>query len=71
MLLALLIKPVNIFYNKFMRALMLDDFLAAQLVDFRHCFMRQFHFAAALPRFCHPWMYVGVDNAFFHKFFII
>ena len=71
MLLALLIQTINIFNNELMRLLMRDNLLAAQLVDFRHCFMRQVHSTATLPAFSNPWMHVGINNTLFHKLSVV
>ncbi len=70
-LLALLIQAINIFNNELMRLLMRDNLFAAQLVDFRHCFMRQMHSTAALPAFSNPRMHVGINNTLFHKLSVI
>ena len=71
MLLALLIQAINIFNNKLMRFLVLDNFLTAQLINLRHGLVRQVHRTAALPAFCNPGMHVRVNNALVHKPFVV
>ena len=71
MLLALLIKTVNVFDNELMRLLVRDNLLAAQLVDFGHGFVRQMHSTATLPAVGNPRMHVRVNNALFHKLSVI
>ena len=71
MLLALLIKTVNVFDDEFMRLLVRDNLFVAQLIDFGHSFVRQMHSTATLPAVGNPRMHVGVNNTLFHKLSVI
>ena len=71
MLFVLFIQPVHIFHNMGVCFLMFDDLFPGKTVDPGHHFVRQVKGPAALPGFCHPGMYIGIDDTVIHELIVV